>query len=186
MTRVNRILGASLRRRTVLAMGAWTAASLLLPAPLEARGRERRELSFFNLHTEERLTAVYWEHGRYVPDALAEIDAILRDHRTGEVRPIAPGLLDQLARVQRHLGSRETWQVVSGYRSPETNALLNAADPGGVAKKSLHLTGEAIDVRLADRPLRQLRDAALALRAGGVGYYPDRFVHLDIGRPRRW
>lgn len=146
-----------------------------------------RSLSFENLHTGEGLTTVYWERGEYLPAALEQIDVVLRDHRTGDVRPIAPELIDLVHALTSRLGTREPVQVISGYRSPATNALLRAGDPFCVAEKSLHLTGEAIDLCFADRPLRKVRAAALSLRRGGVGYYPQTgFVHVDIGRRRAW
>jgi len=146
-----------------------------------------RRLTFHNLHTEERLTAVYWERGEYVPEALAAIDGVLRDHRTGEVRQMSPGLIDLLHDLATRLGEAGPVQVISGYRSPATNALLRGEDPDGVAEGSLHLFGEAVDLRFERRSLRRVRDAALSLRGGGVGYYPrSGFVHLDTGRLRRW
>lgn len=148
---------------------------------------QMRRLSFHNLHTDERLTTVYWERGGYVPAALQEIDAILRDHRTGDVRPIAPELIDLVHSLTARLGTRQPVQVISGYRSAATNALLRSGDPGNVAETSLHLTGEALDLCVGNRSLRAVRDAALSLRRGGVGYYPRTgFVHVDIGRPRTW
>ena len=140
----------------------------------------------YNTHTGESVKAVYWAQGEYVPDALAEIDFVLRDFRSGDVKPIAPRLLDLAAELRRALGSNEPIHVISGYRSPATNAML-AAHSGGVATHSLHLLGEALDLRLPGRDLRDVRRAALALHAGGVGYYPrSDFVHIDIGRVRTW
>jgi uncharacterized protein YcbK (DUF882 family) len=175
-------------RRGFLALAAWGAALAAFPAAARASAPERvRSLSFHNLHTDERLTTVYWEHGAYVPAALEQIDAILRDHRTGDTRPIAPGLIDLVHAMMSQLRTSEPIQVVSGYRSAATNALLHAEDPTGVAGNSLHVAGEALDLCLGNRPLRAVRDAALSLRAGGVGYYPRTgFVHVDIGRPRTW
>jgi uncharacterized protein YcbK (DUF882 family) len=179
-----------LTRRRFLAFAAFGAAAVLVPGLAEAsrRPQERaRRLSFHNLHTEERLTTVYWERGAYVPSALEEIDAILRDHRTGEIKQMAPALLDLLCALTLRLGSAEPVQVISGYRSAATNALLRSEDPTHVAEHSLHLTGEAIDLTFASRSLRRVRDTALALNGGGVGYYPrSGFVHVDVGRVRRW
>jgi len=182
----DRMVEARISRRSLLTAGALATARVLLPRRALARGRQPRELSFLNLHTDERLTAVYWDRGRYLPDALGEISTILRDHRTGEVHPVSRKLLDLLVLVKVALDVDATYEVISGYRSPETNAALHAADPRGVASRSMHLTGEAVDVRVAGRSLRQLRDAGLQLASGGVGYYPGRFVHLDVGRPRSW
>ncbi len=145
-----------------------------------------RSLSFYNTHTAETLKTVYWAQGQYFPEALAEIDFILRDFRSGDVKPIAPRLLDLAHELRRTLNSSEPIQVISGYRSPATNAML-AAHGGGVASHSLHLLGEALDLRLPGRDLKEVHRAALALARGGVGYYPrSNFVHIDIGRVRRW
>jgi uncharacterized protein YcbK (DUF882 family) len=182
--------GAPMTRRSFLSLAAWGAGVLLVPglaaAALPPPGGPR-ELVFHNLHTNEWLRALYWDGGEYLADALAEIDAILRDHRTGEIRPMAPQLLDLVHALTVRLGGGRTVQIVSGYRSAATNELLRSADPGHIAEHSLHLSGEAIDLRIEGRPLRRVRDAALALGAGGVGYYPrSGFVHVDIGRVRRW
>lgn len=169
---------------------AWGAASALLPGTAKAsrtRINDARRIRLHNLHTGERCDACYWEHGAYVPSALEGIDSILRDHRTGEVRQIAPGLIDLVFALTVRLQTTAPVQVISGYRSPATNAMLHAGDPGGVAAGSLHLTGQAVDLALESKPLQRIRDAALSLRGGGVGFYPDSgFVHLDIGRVRRW
>jgi uncharacterized protein YcbK (DUF882 family) len=145
-----------------------------------------RALAFRNLHTGESLSVTYWTDGQYVPDSLAQLDRVLRDHRNGEVQPIDRKLFDFLAELAQALGTSGPYLVISGYRSPQTNALL-ARKGRGVAESSLHQLGLAIDVRLADRTLEDLRDQALALERGGVGYYPrSNFVHLDTGRVRRW
>jgi uncharacterized protein YcbK (DUF882 family) len=183
------IEGVSISRRSFLAAAAWGTAAVLMPGSAAAARPLPgvREVSFHNLHTDELLTAVYCEDGEYVPAALEEIDAILRDHRTGEICQISPRLIDLVFALKVRLGSTGLVQVISGYRSPATNALLRAEGGGGVAERSLHLTGEAVDLRFEDRSLRQVRDAALALRGGGVGYYPNSgFVHVDVGRLRRW
>jgi uncharacterized protein YcbK (DUF882 family) len=118
---------------------------------------------------------------------MAALNHFLRDHYSGEVGRIDPGVFDQLHQLQQRLDSRAAFEVISGYRCPATNARLRATRGGGVATNSLHLQGRAIDVRLAGTPLADLRDAALSLRGGGVGYYPrERFVHLDTGRVRTW
>jgi uncharacterized protein YcbK (DUF882 family) len=178
-----------LSRRRFLAIAAWGATAAVFPGIVRASPQpsRARRLSFHNLHTEERLAVTYWERDAYVPAALQEIDAILRDHRTGEIRPIAPALLDLVHALIGRLGGLRTIQVVSGYRSAATNAQLHAADPVRVAEGSLHLNGEALDLCVDGRSLRKVRDAALALAAGGVGYYPRTgFVHVDVGRPRMW
>lgn len=152
-------------------------------------GDEPRHLRLLNLHTEETLDAVYWEKGAYVPDALHAANHVLRDFRTGETHPMDPQVLDLLVALRRRVDSKAPFHVISGYRSPQTNALLRAEGGAetGVAKKSLHLQGQAIDLRLADVELSRVHAAALSLGRGGVGYYPtSNFVHVDVGRVRRW
>ncbi len=145
-----------------------------------------RKLKFAHTHTGEALTVVYRHGQQYAPDALTKINHHLRDHRSGEVCQMDPGLLDLLYQLASVTGSREPFQVISGYRSPSTNAMLRQKG-SGVAKRSLHMQGKAIDVRLADISTSQLRRAAIELKAGGVGFYPkSNFVHLDTGRVRTW
>jgi uncharacterized protein YcbK (DUF882 family) len=145
-----------------------------------------RRLKFYNTHTGEQLTATYWAAGQYQPGELAAIDRLLRDHRSGAVQAIDRRLFDILYALQARVGARGTLEVISGYRSPATNARLRRAG-GGVAKDSLHTHGQAIDIRLTGLALTDLRQAALGLRAGGVGYYPGLdFIHLDTGRVRTW
>ncbi|QID16824.1 DUF882 domain-containing protein [Nitrogeniibacter mangrovi] len=142
-------------------------------------------LSFHHLHTGERLSTVYRVDGRYQREALTRIAWLLRDFRTGKTHPMDPQLLDILHALSLRCEG-ETFEVISGYRAPATNAML-ARTTSGVARHSLHMEGRAIDVRLTGRATAQLRDAALALRRGGVGFYPDSdFVHLDTGRVRAW
>ena len=175
-----------LDRRRVLAAGLGLAAPTLGASAAAASASAPRSLSLLNLHTGERLSATYFEGGRYLPDALAALDRVLRDHRTGEVHPIAPGLLDLVSGLSGQLGGSGAVQVISGYRSPVTNAALHARS-SGVATRSLHMQGLAMDIRVPGAPLERLRDSALALGKGGVGYYPDsNFVHVDVGRVRRW
>jgi len=163
------------------------AAATVVAAPAVARAStDAKRLALYNLHTGESLKTVFWAAGSYVTEALQEIDVVLRDFRNGEVREIDRHLLDQLHRLHAKLGSKEPFNVISGYRSPETNAKL-LQNSNGVAKKSLHMKGMAIDVALPDRDLKVVRKAALAMKAGGVGYYPKSgFVHLDTGRVRFW
>jgi uncharacterized protein YcbK (DUF882 family) len=177
-------------RRRVLGWGAVGLLSAAIPGRGFASVREfwspRRSLSLYNTHTGEELEAVYWAGGRYRTEALAEIDHILRDHRTGEIKAIDTRLLDLMHALSRALDDRGPFHVISGYRSPKTNALLRAGSKG-VAGKSLHLQGKAVDIRLPDCDLAVLRRAALDLKGGGVGYYPgSNFVHIDVGRVRYW
>lgn len=150
-----------------------------------------RALALHHTHTGERIEQVYAQGEQYLPEALGALNHFLRDHYSGIVGRIDPGLFDLLHRVQQVLGASDRadarFEVISGYRSPATNQFLRTTRGGGVASRSLHLQGQAIDVRLTGVPLADLRDAALSLKAGGVGYYPrEQFVHLDTGRVRRW
>lgn len=146
-----------------------------------------RSLSLDHTHTREQLSIVYAQGGRYLPQALTSLNTFLRDHYSGEIGIIDPRLLDLLHSMKTELGASRPFQVISGYRCPATNAALRNTRGGGVATRSLHMDGKAIDIRLPGVALADLRDAALALRAGGVGYYPrEQFVHIDTGRVRSW
>jgi uncharacterized protein YcbK (DUF882 family) len=171
-------------RRRFLALGAGAALALAAGPALAARGERR--LAFVNLHTGETLRAVYWQEGRYVEEEIAAINHVLRDHRSGEVGAIEPQLLDLMFQLRQQLGMSRPYEVVSAYRSPETNALLSQHS-SGVAKNSLHMQGRAIDVRLPQNDLKRMLGAAHALHGGGVGYYPrSSFIHLDTGPFRTW
>jgi uncharacterized protein YcbK (DUF882 family) len=142
-----------------------------------------------NLHTDEKLDAVYFDDGHYVPDALQAVNHVLRDFRTGDVHPMDPALLDLLTVLTAKVETRSPIYVISGYRSPQTNRFLRAegGPETGVAKKSLHLQGQALDLRLSDVALSHVHAAALDLARGGVGYYPvSNFVHVDVGPVRQW
>lgn len=176
----------TLNRRKFLKLGM-LAATLPLPA-LASQGTSaaERRLGFNNLHTGEKLDQPYWIEGQYVPETLAEINRVLRDHRTDQVAAIDTHLLDLLHRVNATLGANKAFHVISGYRSPTSNQML-ASHSSGVAKGSLHMQGKAIDIRLPGVALADLRRAGLMLKGGGVGYYPgSNFVHLDVGRVRTW
>jgi uncharacterized protein YcbK (DUF882 family) len=174
-----------LSRRALLGWAACSAAAWALPRAASADESERA-LAFVHTHTGESGRVVYWADGDYVPEGLGALKRLLRDHYSDEEHAIDPRLLDLLHRLHGVVDAREPFHVISGYRSPATNATL-AARSGGVATRSLHMRGEAIDVRLPGCELTTLRDAALALRAGGVGYYGGpSFVHVDVGRVRRW
>lgn len=175
-----------IRRRVIKAGLALTLATLYPTVAQAHRPPGKRELKFFNLHTGDSLRATYWQDGVYHRDELEAINWILRDVRTGAAFPIALDLLDLLYRLQSLLNTTCPFEVISGYRSAATNAQLHARSTG-VAKASLHMRGEAIDLRVSNRGLLQVRDAARRLRSGGVGFYPrSQFVHLDIGRVRFW
>ncbi len=154
--------------------------------PGDARALDARQLSFYHTHTEELLDIVFFENGEYVDSALEEINHFLRDFRTGDVTVMDPGLLDPIYDIRETIESDGTYEVISAYRSPKTNEMLRTRS-GGVARNSQHLLGTAIDVRLEDIPIEVLRDTALAMRRGGVGFYRKAdFVHIDTGRVRRW
>ncbi|MDJ0940818.1 MAG: DUF882 domain-containing protein [Woeseiaceae bacterium] len=149
---------------------------------------EARELSFYHTHTGKRLEVTYRKDGKYVPAALNEINNFLSDFRTGDIVDIDPELLDFIYDVRAKLDSDATYQVVSAYRSPKTNEMLRGkSESSGVAKKSQHMLGKAIDVRLEGVDTKLLRDTALAMKRGGVGYYEaSDFVHMDTARVRSW
>lgn len=145
-----------------------------------------RALAFYNTHTGEQTRATYWADGEYVASELATLDRLLRDHRSGEVAAMDPRLFDILHDLQQLTAASGTFQIISGYRSPVTNAQLHSKS-GGVARNSLHTRAQAIDIRLPGVALRDLHRAALSLRAGGVGYYANSdFIHIDTGRVRAW
>jgi uncharacterized protein YcbK (DUF882 family) len=174
------------RRQALATLVAATAGAALPGRSWAASRSGSRALQFAHLHTGERLAVEYCTGGDYVPDALAAVNTLLRDFRTGDVRTIDPALLDLLFDLQGATGSTRPFQVISGYRSPSTNAALRRRSHG-VASGSLHMRGQAIDIRVADVPLAGLRRAAQTLRQGGVGYYPaSNFVHVDTGRVRVW
>jgi uncharacterized protein YcbK (DUF882 family) len=175
-------------RRRFLQMGlatlALTAANPALAAIPRFKGK--RELSFYNLHTDERLHVKFWENGRYNRAAWAKINHIMRDHYSGDVCTIDLRLLDLLYDLQAQLHNHDAIEIVSGYRSPATNLML-ASMTDGVAKNSFHMRGMAIDLRMPTTPLPRIHNVALAMHRGGVGYYPDsQFVHIDVGPVRRW
>lgn len=174
-------------RRRFLTWGlAAAAATLPMPAWAGSLGNGKRRLSFVNLHTGEKLTAAYWSGGKYQKNAIKDINHLLRDFRTGDIHPIDLRLLDLLHVLNRSVKSKSPYQVISGYRSPATNARL-ASHSHGVARRSYHMKGMAIDIALEDRKLADLHRAAMALEAGGVGFYPKPgFVHVDVGPVRSW
>jgi uncharacterized protein YcbK (DUF882 family) len=173
----------TLRRRHFLLGTVGGAAGLAFG---RAFAVEANALSFYHIHTSEKLTVTYREHGEVVAGAIEEIAHFLRDHRNGETHQIDLGLLDSLSSLYEQFERRGHFEVISGYRSPRTNEALRHATTG-VAKDSLHVSGRAIDVRLTSVPTSDLRAAAVAMQRGGVGYYPkSNFVHIDTGRFRTW
>lgn len=187
---VFRILGGA---GAALASGTLSAAHATVPPVPDVKplapdflSLETRELVFENRHTGERLVAAYFDGGRYVDDALGAISHLMRDFRNDQEHPIDTSLLDILAVVHGRLASSAPIEIVSGYRSPATNAAL-AAQNDGVAKNSYHLYGQAVDVRLNDRRAGDIYSVALNLAAGGAGLYArSNFVHIDSGPVRTW
>ena len=147
---------------------------------------EEKTLSFYHTHTLKELTIVYFRNGSYIPKALTSINNFLKDFRTGDIHPIDPALLDLLHDLRHAAGTKEFFEVISGYRSPHTNAMLRG-NSGGVASHSLHMLGKAIDIRLPSFNTDRLHQIALGFQRGGVGYYPQSdFIHLDTGNVRTW
>lgn len=177
-------------RRQILKLGMQVSFAMLVPMPISAAIKPAlpadRKLSFYNTHTQESLEISYFKKGRYDQKALDRINFILRDHRTGDVCTIDKQLLNLLVSVSLKTSTHKPFHVISGYRSPATNAMLRNKS-NGVASKSLHLVGKAIDIRLPDYGTLDLRNLCLNLECGGVGYYSrSDFVHLDTGRVRSW
>lgn len=179
-----------LSRRTFLQMSALMAAGLVLPQSVLAvpRPDEKRErhLKFYNTHTQERLEVCYRRNGRYDREAVQAVHNILRDHRTNEIHPIDMRLLDLMHAIRVRAGQDCCLHIISGYRSPATNAALRRKSRK-VARKSLHMVGHAADIRIPGVRTATVRDIARGLGRGGVGYYAKSdFVHVDIGRVRTW
>ena len=177
--------------------GAHHAAAALPAAPVPYAGLAANPVSVtlghgprfahvHNLHTGDSLRTVYFENGRYLPDAMGELMKALRDWRSGEEHLMDPRLFDVMHALRGRLGTSQPFQIVSGYRSKATNDMMHERS-AGVAKNSQHTEGKASDIRLEGVDLRHVRAAALDLGAGGVGYYPvSNFVHVDVGPVRRW
>jgi uncharacterized protein YcbK (DUF882 family) len=140
----------------------------------------------YNAHTGESLHTVYWTNGRYLPSSLRETNYLLRDHHSDEVTDIDPELLDLLYHISTILETNEPIHVISAYRSPSTNTMLRLLHRG-VAEHSWHIHGKAVDIRVPGTNARVVRQVAIALGSGGVGYYPwSNFVHVDTGPVRYW
>jgi uncharacterized protein YcbK (DUF882 family) len=188
---------SSPRKRSKSGLCRLSLILLFLLAPLLGHGATESassatheyRLRFYHTHTGERLDVVYRRGDQYIPEALEELDYYLRDHRTGNVRHFDPRLFDLLYDLTASLGdSGGEIDVICGYRTPWSNEFLRTRNPHtGVAQHSLHMQAEAIDIRLPGIPTLELRDAALRLHSGGVGYYRSSdFVHVDVGRARHW
>ena len=176
-------------RRTFLRLATIAAGAAILPRKAYSFPEgwpAERSLAFYNTHTGEWLKTVYWMKGNYVGESLNEINHVLRDHIANETKEIDSTLLDLLFAIRTKLDTDQPFHVISGYRSVNTNAFLRAHS-SGVADNSLHTVGKAIDIRAPGRDLRALHKVVLALKGGGVGYYPKSdFIHVDTGRVRYW
>lgn len=176
------------RRDFLKTLAATSAITLATPKLAQAAfsGFDVKRLALEHHHTGASIDVTYYENGRYLKDALQEINFFMRDYHNNLVHAVDPALLDQLHDLKLFLGVNKPFHVVSGYRSPETNASLRK-NSRGVAKHSLHMEGKAIDIRMEGIAVKSIRDAALTLQRGGVGYYPnENFVHLDSGDIRTW
>lgn len=177
-------------RRTFLKMGASAIVTTVFAHPVLAavdpKKHEPHILSFYNIHTGETLKTCYRSRGKLIHRAVNRISHIMRDHRTGEIKPVDPNLLDLLHRIAMEEKPHAPFSIISGYRSPSTNEALRKVTTG-VAPKSLHMEGRAIDIRIPGCQTAALRKRAVNLRCGGVGYYPKSdFVHLDTGPVKAW
>ncbi len=179
------------RRRLVSGLLAMPL-SMAMPAAVMAKAAssktagQKRALSFYHTHTGKNLVIEYHNGHGYSNSALDEINRFLCDFRTGEIHPIDKNLLDALFVLQQKTGIENDFEIISAYRSPKTNALLRKKS-SGVAKRSLHMQGKAIDIRLKGYNTRRLRELAMAMKVGGVGYYRrSDFIHMDTGRVRYW
>lgn len=174
------------RRHFVLGVIGLSTLGFFPGISAAAEGSVDGGLAFLNLHTGEYLSTKIRLGEAISEDDQAAVNQLLRDHRSGDIYPIDPDLLKLLLRLQEKVGVAGPFHVISCYRSPATNARLRSAGHG-VVSRSLHLQGKAIDIRLPGCELEKLRDAAIALKAGGVGYYErSNFLHVDTGRVRYW
>jgi uncharacterized protein YcbK (DUF882 family) len=177
-------------RRGFLKIGMFATISGLIPAQALSAVEDiisvKRSISFYNLHTKEELQTTYFRNGQYIPEAMSQINHIMRDHYCGAVKPIDKKLIDLLHEIQLELNSKEPFHLISVYRTVRTNVMLSKRKKG-VAMKSLHTRGKAADIRIPGYRLKDLRRAAYTLKRGGVGYYPkSNFVHVDVGKIRYW
>ena len=167
----------------LVGLGSFAFAPRVLSAPTKTGSNG---LSFVNLHTGESICTEIGLKTKVLPRELQAVNHLLRDHRSGEIHPIDPALLQLLVYLQAEVGVSGSYQVISGYRSPATNSKLRAKGDG-VATRSLHMQGKAVDIRLPGCQLKDLQAAAYSLKRGGVGYYPkSNFIHVDTGRVRYW
>ena len=165
--------------------GAGFGMAMTCAGPAAASAAERR-IAFTNVHTGETFDDIYRVGDRYLPRAMDRINRVLRDHRNDKIFPMNPGVIDLIYMIRRKAGVNNGFEVFSGYRSPETNRMLRRVSTG-VAKNSMHMSGQAIDLKLPGIDLYNLRKIAINLQAGGIGYYPGSgFVHVDTGEFRTW
>lgn len=179
-----------LLRRDFLKLGLVVTGASLNPfsaqAALDVRVKENKSLAFYNTHTNEKLRVCFSRNGHYEAEALAKINHILRDHRSGDIKIIDVQLLELLHAILKKTKFEAAFHIISGYRSPATNTSLRKKSKG-VASRSMHMQGKAIDFRIPGFSTRRLRNVARKMKAGGVGYYPkSNFVHVDTGRVRYW
>lgn len=182
------LINQTRRKFVSLSLGAVAvlASGVMKVMPASARETIGHEISIRNAHTGERFNGVYRIGSYYVPSAFRRINRVMRDHRTSDIHPIDPELIDTLARVQRDCKCGQAIEILSGYRSPKTNNMLRR-NSGGVARNSYHMKGQAADIRVPGSSTKKVRNAARALRVGGVGYYSrSGFVHVDTGDVRTW
>ena len=173
-------------RREFLKKSLLYGAAIIIPSKASAKLRHERRLRLYHIHTGESIDTVFWANGEYIYDELRQLEHFLRDYRTNQMHKIDVRLFEYLHGISRLLGTKEHFYVISAYRSPRTNELLRRHNRG-VAKKSYHTQGKAVDIRLPRHSLIGLKEVALALKMGGVGYYPrSNFVHIDTGTPRYW
>ena len=178
--------GKKISRRSFLLASTQIVAGALIPSSvLAAISSQPRPLHFYHTHTGEKISIDY-SPKRYKGSMRKELEYFLRDFRTGEVHSIDRRLLDVLTAIQHACSSNSCYEIISGYRSPKTNAFLRKKS-SGVAKKSYHMQGRALDIRLAGFKTKRLHNLALKLNDGGVGFYPKSdFIHIDTGKKRNW
>ena len=174
-------------RNAKIRLSAGLALFIMLALPVYTSAASGdRILSFYNTHTHERLTVIYKNGNQYKPEALKKISAILRDHRSGDISLMDPKLMDFVYDLLTKVDNHGEVHIISGYRSPETNAKLRQKSKG-VARGSMHMKGKALDFRLPGTDTAVLRDTARAMKRGGVGYYrKSDFIQIDTGRVRNW
>ncbi|OOZ37582.1 DUF882 domain-containing protein [Solemya velesiana gill symbiont] len=174
------------RRRFLRTSLALAGGIIAAPAVATVRRTGERRIELLNLHTGEKAKILYWSGGMYQPGGLNDLNHLLRDHRTGDVYDMDTGLFDLVHDLGLEFGSQQKFEIISGYRSPKTNKSLSNKS-SGVAKRSLHMQGKAMDLRMPGVSLDKLKQTAMNLQRGGVGFYPKSgFIHVDTGRVRSW